>query len=388
MTAGKAPNSSSDGQGGLEQAVEGEERVGQRDPAHDRARHVALVPLVAGQLADHRGVPAQDHEEAVDPLGRAGVHLVRHRRRPDLARPEALGHQLVAGHQPDRGGERGRPGAELDECREHVEVERAGVDLAHAGEDGREAEMVGDRRLEPGELVLVAVEQVEHVLRGADRALDAAQRIAGEQVVEATHRDEQFVGDGGEPLAERGRLRGDVVRAARHHQRVVLTGPPGQPGQYRERLVPHDQQRLPQLQLLDVLGQVTAGHALVDLLVPGELGELLDACLHVVPGHPLAGGDAVEVDRGDALVDDALVGLDRLRRNRDAEFGLRAEHGEPQLALGDDLVFRRPDRGHRARRVPCREHVRDHRFGHAHQCPRNRVRGIPVEGRGSADAAA
>ena len=33
----------------LEQAVDGEERVGQRDPAHDRAADVALVPLVAGQ---------------------------------------------------------------------------------------------------------------------------------------------------------------------------------------------------------------------------------------------------------------------------------------------------------------------------------------------------
>ena len=39
------------GQRRLEQAVDREERVGQRDPAHDRARDVALVPLVAGQLA-------------------------------------------------------------------------------------------------------------------------------------------------------------------------------------------------------------------------------------------------------------------------------------------------------------------------------------------------
>ena len=37
----------------LEQPVDGEERIGQRDAAHDRAGHVTLVPLVAGQFAGH-----------------------------------------------------------------------------------------------------------------------------------------------------------------------------------------------------------------------------------------------------------------------------------------------------------------------------------------------
>ncbi len=58
-------------------------------------QHVALVPLVARQLAGHRGIAAQDDHEAVDTLAGAGVHLVRHRRGADLARLEALGHQLV-----------------------------------------------------------------------------------------------------------------------------------------------------------------------------------------------------------------------------------------------------------------------------------------------------
>ena len=51
------------------------------------------------------------------------------------------------------------------------------------------------------------------------------------------------------------------------------------------------------LQLLDVLGEVAAGHALVDVLVAGEGGELLDAGLHVVAGDPLPRLDRVEVDR-------------------------------------------------------------------------------------------
>jgi hypothetical protein len=71
MTAGKAPNSSSTVRKSRT-AVDGEERVGQRDPAHDRAADVALVPLVAGQLADHREVAAQDDGE---PLTRSHERL-------------------------------------------------------------------------------------------------------------------------------------------------------------------------------------------------------------------------------------------------------------------------------------------------------------------------
>ena len=95
---------------GLEQPVEGEEGVRQGDPADHRAGHVALVPLVAGQLADHRDVAADDHRQPVDPLAGPGVHLVRHRAGADLAGPEALGDQLVPGHQPDAGGQVGRRG--------------------------------------------------------------------------------------------------------------------------------------------------------------------------------------------------------------------------------------------------------------------------------------
>ncbi len=37
----------------LEETVGREKRPGQRHSPHDRARHVALVPLVAGKLAGH-----------------------------------------------------------------------------------------------------------------------------------------------------------------------------------------------------------------------------------------------------------------------------------------------------------------------------------------------
>ena len=173
------------GQERLEQPVGGVERVGQGHATHDRAGDVAFVPLVAGELADHRQVAAQDHGEPVDALARPGVHLVRHRARADLAGLEALGHELDAGHQPDGGGEVARAGGGLHERRDDVEVERARVDLADAGEDVLEAEVAGDALLEIGQLGRVAVEQVELVLGSADRSLDAAQRVARDQVVGA-----------------------------------------------------------------------------------------------------------------------------------------------------------------------------------------------------------
>ena len=46
---------------------------------------------------------------------------------------------------------------------------------------------------------------------------------------------EHLLGRRREPLAQRGRLRGDVVAAARHHQVAVADRPLGQPGAPRPR---------------------------------------------------------------------------------------------------------------------------------------------------------
>ena len=55
-------------------------------------------------------------------------------------------------------------GDQLHQRGDDVEVERARVDLADAGEHAVEAEVLGDPPLELGQLGVVAVEQVEHVL--------------------------------------------------------------------------------------------------------------------------------------------------------------------------------------------------------------------------------
>jgi hypothetical protein len=87
---------------------------------------------------------------------------------------------------------------------------------------------------------------------------------------------------------------------------------------------------------LDVLGEIAARHALVDVLVTGQRVELLDAGLDVVPRHPLACGDRVEVD----LLEHPLVVGDGLIGDVDPEFLLRPQHRQPQPALGDDLGLR------------------------------------------------
>ena len=221
--------------------------------------------------------------------------------------------------------------------------------------------MPGDTRFEFGELRRVAAQQVEHVLAGTHRPLDATQRIAVDGFVDALQRDHELVGSGGEPLAQRGGLRGDVVTASGHHRRAVLRSMLDESCEHRDAVRVHVTQRLQDLQLLDVLGEVAARHALVDLLVPGERVELFDTRLHVVAGDALTFGDRREVD----LVDDGLVVGDRTGGDVDPQILLRLQNGQPQAAFERDLVGRRPDLGEVSRRISTGQNIGDGRFRHA-----------------------
>ena len=116
----------------LEQAVDGEEGVGQRDPAHDRAAHVALVPLVAGERAPTMvRWPAEDGEEPADALARPRLFILWGMaeeptwpgRKPSVTSSWPAISRMVR-------GEAGRAGRRLHQRGDHVEVERAGVHLA------------------------------------------------------------------------------------------------------------------------------------------------------------------------------------------------------------------------------------------------------------------
>jgi hypothetical protein len=70
----------------------------------------------------------------------------------------------------------------------------------------------------------------------------------------------------------------------------------------------------------------------VDLLVAGEVVELLDARLHIVPGDFFA-----RHDRGGIhLVLHRLVGGDGLGGNVEPEIALGLHHGDPEFALQHD----------------------------------------------------
>ena len=218
------------------------------------------------------------------------------------------------------------------------------------------SEVVGHGTLETGERRGIAVEEVEHVLRGADRALDTAKRIALDEVGETVIGDEQLVGPGREALAESRRLRGDIVRASGDRGFGVLHGERAQACEGGHDFVAHEQQRLADEHLLDVLGEIAAGESLVDVLVAGEGIELLDARLHVMAGDALTLGNRREID----IVDRARVIGDDAIGDVDAEVSLGVEDSQPQASLRCDPVLGSPQRRHRRRGVALGEHVGDH----------------------------
>ena len=185
---------------GFKHAINGEECVGQGHPADDGAEHVALVPLLAGQVGGHGEVAAQDHLQPTHALTAAGIHFVRHGGRPHLPFLEALGDGLIAGHEPNGVGERRRPRTKLHQGGDGVEVEGAGIDLAHGVKDPGEAEMGGDAEFQFGKFRLIPTHEVEHVLGSAHGALDAPQRVAFDQVFDAFDGDQKFLSGGGEPF--------------------------------------------------------------------------------------------------------------------------------------------------------------------------------------------
>ena len=100
--------------------------------------------------------------------------------------------------------------------------------------------------------------------------------------------DFKRVEPGYRPVEERVR---DWREVEQHLSPAELTRQAGQMDQRRDDPGADEPERAEHLVLLDVLGEVAAGHALVHVLMPGQRVELFDARLHVVPGDPLAGLD-------------------------------------------------------------------------------------------------
>lgn len=110
------------------------------------------------------------------------------------------------------------------------------------------------------------------------------------------------------------------------------------------------------MELFDILGEVAAGHAFVDVFGIGFGVKRFDAGLDVVAGDAFAFLDGGEVDIGEG----GLVGGDGCGRDGQAEVDLRLHDGDPQFAFEANFAGGGPDLTDRCGGVAASEDVWDH----------------------------
>jgi len=89
------------------------------------------------------------------------------------------------------------------------------------------------------------------------------------------------------------------------------------------------------LVLLDIVGQITTRHALVDMLETGKGTKLFDPRLHIMAGKGFTLANRIEID----IVDMALVGMYGFGGDLEAEVALGFENCDPEPALKPDLAL-------------------------------------------------
>ena len=104
---------------------------------------------------------------------------------------------------------------------------------------------------------------------GADRTLDATQRIALDQLAQSTMSEQQFFAEVRETLADRRGLCGHVVAASGEHDVCCLFHATRQTRECRQDAITYQTHCRQHLELFDVLGKISRRHALVDVLVAG-----------------------------------------------------------------------------------------------------------------------
>ena len=97
----------------------------------------------------------------------------------------------------------------------------------------------------------------------------------------------------------------------------------------RHAFVAQHEQRFVNLELLDVFGEVTRCHALVNMLLTGEIIEFLNACFYIMTSGALALHDRCNID----LMLHFFIGADCFIRDVQAQIFLSLHHGNPKFTL-------------------------------------------------------
>ena len=261
----------------------------------------------------------------------------------------------MAGHQAQRARKAARTARDLAKRADDLHVEAARINLSHSTKRRWHAEVMQDAIFEFRGLFRVAVEKGDLIQTSAHRAFEAASGIGGDHVLQIAEGQQRFLAEHRQAFAECGCLSGDVVRACSEGNVTRHRSAAGDASEHGHRLAADFEQGAEDLELLHILGEVAAGHALVDVLVPGEIAKLLDTRLHVVTGHTLTLHDGGHVD----LVLHLFVGLDHAIWHGDAEIALAFEHGDPVIALQPHFALRRPEGAHRGCGIAFGEDVGD-----------------------------
>ena len=151
-----------------------------------------------------------------------------------------------------------------------------------------------------------------------------------------------FLAEHGDALAQGRDLRRNIVGAGRERDVAQLCGTLRETDQRSDAFGLDDLQRAEDLQLLHVLGQVTTGHALVQMLMARKIAELLNARLHIMPSDALTLHDRLQID----LVLHPLVALDHTVWHRNAEIRLALQHRDPVVTFQPDFALATPDGAH------------------------------------------
>ena len=193
-------------------SIRGEERLGNYKPPVRAVVEGALEPL------RRRGVPGvaleldDEPREARHPLGAHRIAFVGHRARAYLLALERLQHLTFMLQQPHVRRELGRRGRDAGQRRQHLGVLLARVGLAGDREHPREAHAAGDATVELGDLLLVAVEQVEEARLRSGGPLDAPELQRLQAVEHFLRVEEEVLHPQRDAFAHGGQLRGLKVR--------------------------------------------------------------------------------------------------------------------------------------------------------------------------------